>query len=190
MAKKLYEESNIRAIAEAIREKNGLSVSYKVSEMAAAILALSTGGGESAAGVIFPPADNWKTTKLTPASGYSLGSCSFSDGVFVGSASANQGAGMVCPLTNLTGINTLHIEFSGSGAVDGSKGQFVVYVSSTQDNGGAVVDKVASSGEIAAGTMDIDVSAVSGSYYLMAGVMVWVSGATANCTISKIRLDA
>lgn len=190
MAKKLYEEANIQAIADAIRAKNGLTTTYTVSEMAAAILALSTGGGESAAGVIFPPADSWKTTKLTPASSYSLGSCSFSDGAFVGSASTNQGAGMVSPLTNLTGIHTLHVEFSASGTVDGSRGQFVLYVSTTRDNDGAVVDKVASSGEIAAGAMDIDISAVSGSYYIMAGVMVWGNGATANCTISTIRLDA
>lgn len=190
MAKKLYEESNIQAIANAIRAKNGLATTYTVSEMAAAILALSTGGGESAAGTIFPPADNWKTTKLTPASSYSLGSCSFSGGVFVGSASTNQGAGMVSPLTDLTGIHTLHVEFSASGSVDKTRGQFCVYVSTSQDNDGAIVDAVSSADEIAAGAMDIDVSAVSGFYYLMAGVMVWVSGATASCTITAVRLDA
>ena len=41
MSKKLYEESNISAIADAIRNKNGSSDSYKVSQMASAILAIS-----------------------------------------------------------------------------------------------------------------------------------------------------
>ena len=189
MAKKLYEEANIQAIADAIREKNGLSEAYRTSDMAQAILDLSAGSGENTGGVLFPPADNWKTTKLSFASSYSLGSCSFSDGVFTGSASTYQGAGMVSPLTDFSGLNTLHISFSASGTVDSYKWQFVVYVSSTRDNDGAVVDKVASSGEIAAGAMDIDVSAVSGSYYLMAGVMVWGNGANASCIISNVRLE-
>ena len=45
MAKKLYEESSIQAIANAIREKNGETTTYKPSEMAAAITAITTGGG-------------------------------------------------------------------------------------------------------------------------------------------------
>lgn len=45
MAKKLYEESNIQAIADAIREKNGETTTYKTSEMAAAIINLPSGGG-------------------------------------------------------------------------------------------------------------------------------------------------
>lgn len=189
MAKKLYEEANIQAIAYAIREKNGLTEAYRTSDMAEAILAISSGGGESAGGVIFPPADGWHETKLAWPSTYSIGSCSFSDDVFLGSASINQGAGMVSPLTDFSGVSTLHVEFSASGSVDKTKGQFCVYVSTSQDNDGAVVDKVASAEEIAAGAMDIDVSAVSGFYYLMAGVMVWGNGATAGCIISKIRLE-
>ena len=45
MAKKLYEETNIQAIANAIREKNGETTTYKTSEMANAISAITTGGG-------------------------------------------------------------------------------------------------------------------------------------------------
>lgn len=40
MAKKLYEESAVQAIAAAIREKNGGTATYKIGEMAAAIKAL------------------------------------------------------------------------------------------------------------------------------------------------------
>lgn len=40
MAKKLYEESSVRDIAVAIREKNGLSTTYNVSEMGAAVRAI------------------------------------------------------------------------------------------------------------------------------------------------------
>lgn len=41
MAKKLYEEASIQAIAAAIREKNGTTTKYKVAEMGAAVRALS-----------------------------------------------------------------------------------------------------------------------------------------------------
>ena len=41
--KKLYEEEDIRGIAEAIREKNGTTTQYKVSEMKPALLAIPSG---------------------------------------------------------------------------------------------------------------------------------------------------
>lgn len=41
MALKLYNDTDIQAIADAIRQKNGLSDTYTVAEMAAAILALN-----------------------------------------------------------------------------------------------------------------------------------------------------
>ena len=41
MAKKMYEENNIREIAVAIREKNGSSETYKVSEMAEAVRSIT-----------------------------------------------------------------------------------------------------------------------------------------------------
>ena len=46
MAKKLYEEASVQAIANAIREKNGEASTYKIGEMAAAIAAIT--GGSSA----------------------------------------------------------------------------------------------------------------------------------------------
>ena len=45
MSKKLYEESDVQAIANAIRTKNGLTDTYTISQMAAAISAIETGGG-------------------------------------------------------------------------------------------------------------------------------------------------
>lgn len=47
MAKKLYEEASVQAIAAAIREKNGAATKYKVAEMADAVRALS--GSEAVA---------------------------------------------------------------------------------------------------------------------------------------------
>lgn len=41
MAKKLYEEASVQAIANAIRAKNGEATTYKIGEMAAAIAAIS-----------------------------------------------------------------------------------------------------------------------------------------------------
>ena len=46
MGNKLYEESHIQAIANAIRIKNGLDNTYKVSEMASAIEKIQTGATE------------------------------------------------------------------------------------------------------------------------------------------------
>lgn len=43
MAKKLYEETSVQAIANAIRAKNGKTTTYKIGEMADAISALSVG---------------------------------------------------------------------------------------------------------------------------------------------------
>ena len=45
MSKKLYEENSIKAIADAIRGKNGSTDTYKLGEMAAAITSIETGGG-------------------------------------------------------------------------------------------------------------------------------------------------
>ena len=45
MALKLYSDSDIQDIADAIRGKNGTQNTYKVSQMAAAITAIPTGGG-------------------------------------------------------------------------------------------------------------------------------------------------
>lgn len=44
MANKLYEENDVRGIAEAIRTKNGTTNSYKVSQMKQAVLDIPTGG--------------------------------------------------------------------------------------------------------------------------------------------------
>lgn len=43
MANKLYEETEIRAIAAAIREKSGSTATYKVSDMASAVREIPTG---------------------------------------------------------------------------------------------------------------------------------------------------
>lgn len=47
MSKKLYSEESIQDIADAIREKNGSSETYKVGDMAGAISLLGEGGGDS-----------------------------------------------------------------------------------------------------------------------------------------------
>lgn len=55
MANVIINDTNLTNIADAIREKNGLTKTYKPSEMAAAILAITTGGGGSGGGNIdFP----------------------------------------------------------------------------------------------------------------------------------------
>ena len=48
MSKVLVNESSLTGIADAIRSKNGSTDTYKPSEMAAAITAISGGGGSGA----------------------------------------------------------------------------------------------------------------------------------------------
>ena len=43
MAKKLYEEADVQAVAAAIRLRNGSSTTYKLSQMASAIESMKTG---------------------------------------------------------------------------------------------------------------------------------------------------
>ena len=52
MANKLYEESDVQAIANAIRTKNGLSSVYKIADMPAAILAIE--GGDDGDNIYYP----------------------------------------------------------------------------------------------------------------------------------------
>lgn len=47
MAKKLYEEADVQAVANAIRAKNGSTAAYKLREMAAAVQAISGAGVEA-----------------------------------------------------------------------------------------------------------------------------------------------
>ena len=49
MSLKLYEETDIQSIANSIRDKNGTTNTYKVSEMSSAIDAIETGSGSSSA---------------------------------------------------------------------------------------------------------------------------------------------
>ena len=81
MAIKTYNDTNVQAIADAIRAKNFQTTTYKVSQMAAAIRALETGldllPQDTAAGVIanFPDGSNgYPVVSLEAAiSGYQLG---------------------------------------------------------------------------------------------------------------------
>lgn len=50
MANKLYDEAHIQDIAAAIREKNGSSATYKVSQMGAAVRAITSGSGGGQSG--------------------------------------------------------------------------------------------------------------------------------------------
>lgn len=53
MVKKLYTEANIQDIANAIRSKSGSSSTYTTAQMAAAILAIPTGGGGNDTKLVF-----------------------------------------------------------------------------------------------------------------------------------------
>lgn len=92
MSKKLYEENHIRAIANAIRAKNGSTSSYTVGEMAAAIESIPSGGEtipldvtmdgvyEAPEGVGYSPVN----VNIAPGSTYGIwGSYTDKDGKFV-----------------------------------------------------------------------------------------------------------
>lgn len=44
MSLKLYEESSVQGIADAIRAKNGTTNTYKIGDMATAVSEIETGG--------------------------------------------------------------------------------------------------------------------------------------------------
>lgn len=68
MANKLYQESDVQSIANAIRTKNGSSDTYKISQMANAILNIPSGGGTYQSKNV-TITQNGSTT-VTPDTGY------------------------------------------------------------------------------------------------------------------------
>jgi hypothetical protein len=60
---RLFEDTNIKDIADAIRAKNGTSTTYKTSEMAGAILGLQEGGGTSEV-YNFTPQEDTRTVTI------------------------------------------------------------------------------------------------------------------------------
>lgn len=71
MAKKLYEEADIQAIASAIRGKNGTTETYKTSEMADAITNLPTSGGSEPVISALEVTENGTYTAPEGVDGYS-----------------------------------------------------------------------------------------------------------------------
>lgn len=67
MSKKLYEETDIQSIANSIREKNGLTTTYKVSEMAQAIKDIPSGSSGSDDSVLNSLIDGSATTVSSTA---------------------------------------------------------------------------------------------------------------------------
>ena len=90
---RLFEDTNIKAIADAIRAKNGTEETYKPSEMAAAIEAIQAG------------ADWEKTSNLTPAysvssvSGASYGFTFNSNGYYESENKGVKSSAAVCKVT-------------------------------------------------------------------------------------------
>lgn len=98
MAQKLYEESNIQDIANAIRSKNGLTTTYKPSEMAAAISAISGGGGSNEKAIVEKTISGiYTNNEITKIGGYAF-----------------AGLG-----NNITGINAPNVESVGDYAFRG-----------------------------------------------------------------------
>lgn len=135
MAKKLYEESTIQAIADAIRTKNGSDATYKPAEMPAAIAAIAGAGSAAAenitwrqcpeavrnylAGVTYDPTDYTVSQIATyaPATavqsntkpvGKTVDGVTYYNGVpgVAAPFSSTNKAGTVKPLDTLRWINT------------------------------------------------------------------------------------
>lgn len=77
---KLYEDTNIKAIADAIRAKNGTTNTYKTSEMAEAIANIPTGGGDATANLLISNRSALTTYSFpvgtTKIESYAFASCS------------------------------------------------------------------------------------------------------------------
>lgn len=72
MPKKLYEEASIQDIANAIREKNESTTTYKVAEMGAAVRNLPTGGGDEDAIIQRTISGAYSNDRIT-----TVGACAF-----------------------------------------------------------------------------------------------------------------
>lgn len=147
---------------------------------------------EASSGIDFPLAGSFEFSKVMEASdSYAIGDCRYTSGMFFGSFSgANMGVGLRSRTKiDLTGVDVLHIEFAAYGIVSGT--QVSVYVQNEIGSSavaGDVVDRVATEDEISGGVIDVDVSAVSGSYYIVFGAIAWYNKTVA-IAISKIQAD-
>ena len=198
------EENSIRDISITVKDSSGASISgcqigrrYTQNQYGYAIL----GQGEDSTvvepeppaevtdTVIFPPTSAWEFTKMMEQadSSYTMGTCEYTGDTFTGSFSgASMGVGIKSAnKISLSGFNTLHVEFSASGVQSGS--QLNVYVQNTISTAGDVIDHVTTSGELTAGVMDIDISGISGSYYILIGAIAWYNR-NVSITISKVTL--
>lgn len=200
------EENSIRDIAITVKDSAGSTISgcqigrrYVNNQYGYAILGQGddtvveepSDPGEVTDTVVFPPTANWEFSKLMEQSDstYTMGTCEYSGDTFVGSFSgSSMGVGIRSKdKISLSGFRNLHVEFTSSELQSGA--QFNVYVKSAISAAGDIIDHVATSSELATGAIDIDVSAVSGSYYIAVGAIAWYNR-NVNITISKIRLDA
>ena len=198
------EENSIRDIAITVKDSSGAAISgcqigkrYTQNQYGYAIL----GQGEDTTvvepeppaevtdTVIFPPTSSWEFTKMMEQadSTYTIGTCEYTGDTFTGSFSgASKGVGIrSANKISLSGFSTLHIEFSASELQSGS--QFNVYIQNTLSTAGDVIDHVATSGELTAGVIDIDISGISGSYYILIGAIAWYNR-NVSITISKVTL--
>lgn len=200
------EENSIRDLALTVKDSSGASISgcqigrrYTQNQYGYAILGQGEDDpvvepeppAEVTDTVIFPPTSAWEFTKMMEQtdSSYTMGTCEYTGDTFTGSFSgASMGVGIRSKdKIGISGFRNLHVEFTCSELQSGA--QFNVYVKSAISAAGDIIDHVATSSEIAAGVIDIDVSAVSGSYYIAIGAIAWYNR-NVNITISKIRLDA
>lgn len=139
MALKLYNDTDIQNVADAIRAKNGLSATYKVSQMAAAIGAIPTGGTVTAEFVTVT-VDSDKTSVYNILTGNQFLADHYTDnGAFV----------FLVALDNLTDTNSIavnmasNIQFAngnnyGFGIRVNSGGQALVPVTKSLASGTAV----------------------------------------------------
>ena len=198
------EENSIRDIAITVKDSSGASISgcqigrrYTQNQYGYAIL----GQGEDATvvepepptevtdTVVFPPTSAWEFTKMMEQadSSYTMGTCEYTGDTFTGSFSgANMGVGIKSAnKISLAGFKTLHVEFTSSALESGS--QFSVYVQNTIPTAGDVIDHIATSGELTAGAIDIDLSGISGSYYILIGAIAWYNR-NVSITITNVTL--
>ena len=151
---------------------------------------MEAGGSGSAA--TMPIQTGWEFSKVMEASdSYTMGDCRYTSGTFFGSFSGqNMGVGLRSKTKiDLTYVDVLHVEFAAYGIVAGT--QISVYVQNEIGSSavaGDVVDRVVTAEEISAGAVDVDVSAVSGSYYIVMGAISWYNK-TVSIAISKIQAD-
>ena len=134
----------------------------------------------------FPRTFEWTTTKIYNDAAYTLGDVNITNASATLSASYQKGAG-IRPVDyfDFTNIKTVRVFFTLGQVVSGNYA-FMVYVDTTPQAINPAKTVTVTAADFNNGYVDVDVTAISGNYYILAGLTNWTRNTTVTGAISKI----